>query len=175
MKKTITGSFTITPDLLLQADFNAIQILILSRILSWQRSNKPFYESEVVLSKLFGENRRKIRKALADLVDKGVIQKKADKVCRTFEYICDEGNLKYYIRAYKSSCVGPTQDLCNTYTGSCSAPTQDPVQGLHTIIINNNNKNNNTEEEPLLGGSSSGPILNISDEELKAFIEDLDI
>lgn len=187
----ISGNFTAIPELLWDADFDIYEVNIISRIISWQRQNKPFFESVVSLSERFKCNTRTISARLDALIKKGILIKKSNRG-RAAEYQVNLTALFSYIKNYEpaqgpsitdepgpsipddtrpvqplhNTCVATTQDICSHYTGAYVATT-------HYKNINHTIQNSMILEEEERDAFCER--LSPTEEELQAFMNELDL
>ena len=86
MKKT-NERFTMIPNWYWECGLNIVEVNIISRIASWQRDGKEFYESAESISVLFGVSYSTIKRTFNKLVKDGVIIKKKDNRFDNFLFL----------------------------------------------------------------------------------------
>jgi len=166
----ISGPFTAITERLWEADFDIYEVNIISRISSWERQGRKYFESEVSLAQKFGCDRRTVNARIKTLLKKGIITR-GDKVGRAYEYKVNIDRLNTYIKTYVQSlhnictptvqideeCVHPLHNTCT--------PTVHYQNNYQSIY-----KNTQMEEEDTFGG-----VFSPTEEDLKAFMSEIDI
>ena len=91
MKKT-NERFTMIPNWYWECGLNIVEVNIISRIASWQRDGKEFYESAESISVLFGVSYSTVKRSFNNLVKQGIIIKNG-KHKRMWKYVINSSKL----------------------------------------------------------------------------------
>ena len=158
MKKT-NERFTMIPNWYWECGLNIVEVNIISRIASWQRDGKEFYESAESLSKLFDVSYSTIKRTFNKLVKDGVIIRNG-KHKRMWKYVINGTKLN----SLKKD-VGHLDQLNDKY--SSPRPNIQFTED-HYNTTKTSNKTSFREGEDK---ASSLP----NPEELEAWMETLDI
>ena len=158
MKKN-NERFTMIPNWYWECGLNIVEVNLISRIASWQRDGKEFYESAESLSKLFGVSYSTVKRTFNKLVkDKVIIRNGKHK--RMWKYVINGSKLN----SLKKD-VGQTDqlnDICSSPRPNIST-TED-----HYNTTKTSNKTSFREGEDK---ASSLP----NPEELEAWMQTVDI
>ena len=162
-------TFTQIKDWYWQCGLDIYEVNIISRIASWQRANKEFFESKDSISKLFNCDRKTIIRKFEKLERLGIIIKSGKKG-RSYIYKINEMNLH---KLYNSTSeVQIDEALVPERYNNCT-------REVHYNTTQTSNKTSLREEETLFERSSSKdpkePKKTVTDKDVEMLALTLDL
>lgn len=105
MKKTKDEAFVKIPHWYYECGLDLIEVNLIARVASWQRTGKNFYESKSYIGKIFGCSTKTISRTFKGLVDKGILTEEVRKGTTT-KYRVNVNKLNELNRLDSESSVG---------------------------------------------------------------------
>ena len=130
-KSKTNERFIMIPHWYYECGLDLIEVNLIARVASWQRTGKNFYESKSYIGKIFGCSTKTISRKFKTLVDKGILIEEVRKGTTT-KYRVNVNKLNELNRLDSESLVGTKLETVSP------DPLDRESQDKNTKNINNN-------------------------------------